>query len=172
MEKRNTQTSPGALYFRHEMFLCFSYQSLWEQGRASSNPFSCPHHPSWPQGYFTWLSLNLSGDSCHSTFPEDSWTLLSFPADSPVWQCCHTASAPPRTASLAAAHQGSRVPSFKKCVLWPAWNSAGCSCQGVTVCLEDFVTAALQTDLWLETTNLLHRKGLQTSQWVVSTYYT
>lgn len=30
MEKRNTQTSPGALYFRHEMFLCFSYQFLWE----------------------------------------------------------------------------------------------------------------------------------------------
>lgn len=84
MQKTNPKTSPWAPYFRHGMLLCFSYQFSCEQGRAVPNLSSFPHHPSWSQGHFTWLSLNLPGDSCPSTFLEDTWPLLSFPTDSPV----------------------------------------------------------------------------------------
>lgn len=78
-----------------------------------------------------------------------SWRTLGlcfpFLQTSLLWQCCRAASASPKTASLAAAHQESGAPSFKWWVLWPACSSLRCRCQGIAVCLVDFVTAALQT---------------------------
>lgn len=52
-----------------------------------------------------------------------------------------------------------------------AMHSLSCRCQGTAVCLVDFVTVAFQTGLCLETTSLLPRRELQTSQCVISAYY-